>query len=314
MRDVCIIGIGQTPIGELWERSLRHLAFDALHAAVEEAGIERPDALFVGNMLAPRLNAQQQLGALIADFCGWRGIEAVTVEAACASGGAAFQAAVRAVASGMSEVAAVVGVDGAAHARSLLRGRRAAVVKELDGHGFRLLEHHFASGRDHERRVVKPSLGKRVPAAGDQEALVLSAPVEDFFRNRSVKGVLAQNEPLSRGMFPHQPVQMRQDFGDLWHFQLHTRQLAPEGGTGVGRRPDQVLEARISRDNRHPSHNHVPAAIKRRAGSLRSVNPITPAAASISIAPRPYTPSRENPHGHAAGGIKLPAVSHENRR
>ncbi len=111
MRDVCIIGIGQTPIGELWERSLRHLAFDALHAAVEEAGIERPDALFVGNMLAPRLNAQQQLGALIADFCGWRGIEAVTVEAACASGGAAFQAAVRAVASGMSEVAAVVGVE-----------------------------------------------------------------------------------------------------------------------------------------------------------------------------------------------------------
>lgn len=111
MRDVCIIGIGQTPIGELWERSLRHLAFDALHAAVEEAGIERPDALFVGNMLAPRLNAQQQLGALIADFCGWRGIEAVTVEAACASGGAAFQAAVRTVASGMSEIAAVVGVE-----------------------------------------------------------------------------------------------------------------------------------------------------------------------------------------------------------
>ena len=111
MRDVAIIGIGQTAIGELWERGMRQLAFDALSAALAESGVERPDALFVGNMLAPRLNNQQQLGAMIADFCGWRGIEATTVEAACASGGAAFQAAVRAVASGMLDVAAVVGRD-----------------------------------------------------------------------------------------------------------------------------------------------------------------------------------------------------------
>ncbi|MBN1121211.1 MAG: thiolase domain-containing protein [Anaerolineae bacterium] len=116
MRDVCIIGIGQTPLGELWDRSLRHLAFDALQAAANdaglaEAGIDRPDALFVGNMLSARTIDQAQLGALIADFCGWRGIEAATVEAACASGGAAFQAGVRAVASGMVDVAAVCGVE-----------------------------------------------------------------------------------------------------------------------------------------------------------------------------------------------------------
>lgn len=112
MRDVCIIGIGQTPIGELWDIGLRQLAYKALQAAMTDAGYdERPDALFVGNMLAPRLNAQQQLGALIADFAGWRGIEATTVEAACASGGVAFQAAVRSVASGMVDVAAAVGVE-----------------------------------------------------------------------------------------------------------------------------------------------------------------------------------------------------------
>ncbi len=111
MRDVYIIGIGQTPIGEMWETSLRQLAYQALQAAVAEAGVERPDALFVGNMLASRLNDQAQLGALIADFVGWRGIEAATVEAACASGGAAFQAGVRAVASGMADVVAVCGVE-----------------------------------------------------------------------------------------------------------------------------------------------------------------------------------------------------------
>ena len=53
MRDVCIIGIGQTPIGELWEYSLRDLAYNALQDAVKDAGIEQPDALYVANMLAP---------------------------------------------------------------------------------------------------------------------------------------------------------------------------------------------------------------------------------------------------------------------
>ncbi len=111
MRDVCIIGIGQTPIGELWDTSLRQLAYQALKAAAADAGIERPDALYVGNMLASRLSDQAQLGALVADFCGWRGIEAATVEAACASGGVAVQAGVRAIASGMADVVAVCGVE-----------------------------------------------------------------------------------------------------------------------------------------------------------------------------------------------------------
>lgn len=111
MRDVCIIGIGQTPIGELWEYSLRDLAYNALQDAVKDAGIEQPDALYVANMLAPRLSNQAHLGALIANHVGWRGIEATTVEAACASGGAAFQAALRAVASGMVDVVAVCGVE-----------------------------------------------------------------------------------------------------------------------------------------------------------------------------------------------------------
>jgi acetyl-CoA C-acetyltransferase len=111
MREVAIIGIGQTPIGELWDIGLRELAVKALKAAVADAGIERPQALFVGNMLASRLNDQAHLGALLADYAGWRGIEAATVEAACASGGAAMQAGVRAVASGAVDFAAVCGVE-----------------------------------------------------------------------------------------------------------------------------------------------------------------------------------------------------------
>lgn len=111
MRDVAIIGIGQTPIGEQWDVSLRQMAVRALQAACADAGIKKPDALYMGNMLAPRIADQAQLGALAADYAGWRGIEAATVEAACASGGAAMMAGVRAVASGYSDVVAVCGVE-----------------------------------------------------------------------------------------------------------------------------------------------------------------------------------------------------------
>ncbi|NPV68933.1 MAG: thiolase domain-containing protein [Anaerolineae bacterium] len=113
MREVCIIGIGQTPIGEQWELSLRQMAVRALKAAVADTGAPdlQPQALYVGNMLAARLNDQAHLGALIADYAGWRGIEAATVEAACASGGAAMMAGVRAVASGLADVVAVCGVE-----------------------------------------------------------------------------------------------------------------------------------------------------------------------------------------------------------
>lgn len=111
MQDVYVIGVGQTPIGELWDYSLRDLAYQALKGAFEDAGFNQPDALFVGNMMAAMLNRQVHVGALVADFAGLHGIEATTVEAACASGGAAFRAGYTAVASGAVNVAAVCGVE-----------------------------------------------------------------------------------------------------------------------------------------------------------------------------------------------------------
>src|SRR5574341_134262 len=111
MRDISIIGVGQTPVGEHWETSLRHLAYNAAHAALEDAGIERVDSLYVANMLAGELSHQEHLGALVADFLGLHGIEAVRVEAADASGGAALRQGYLAVASGVVDSVLVVGVE-----------------------------------------------------------------------------------------------------------------------------------------------------------------------------------------------------------
>ncbi|MEJ5201331.1 MAG: thiolase domain-containing protein [Anaerolineales bacterium] len=111
MTDVVIAGIGQTEVGEHWDIALRDLAFYAMDAAMRDAGGLRPQALFVGNMLAPNLSRQAHLGVLLADFAGMRGIDAVTVEAAGASGGAALRQGYLAVASGLVDVAVVVGVE-----------------------------------------------------------------------------------------------------------------------------------------------------------------------------------------------------------
>jgi len=111
LRDVSIIGIGQIEVGEHWERSLRDMGAAAVRLALQDAHLERPEALYVGNMLSGQLSRQENLGALIADHAGLRGIEAVKVEAACGSGAAALRLAYIAVAGGIHDVVVACGVE-----------------------------------------------------------------------------------------------------------------------------------------------------------------------------------------------------------
>ena len=111
MQKVAILGIGQTHIGEQWEKSLREIGGEAGLAAMHDAGVEKVDALFVGNMLSPMIDAQNQLGTYFADWIGLWHREAVKVEAACGSGAAALRAGIMAIASGEAETALVIGVE-----------------------------------------------------------------------------------------------------------------------------------------------------------------------------------------------------------
>src|SRR5512142_1547665 len=111
MREIAIIGIGQTPVGEHWEKSLRELAGEAVFAALADAQRETADGLFVGNMMSGILNRQENLGTLIADWVGLRGIEAFKVEAACGSGAGALRLALMAVSSGEMDCAIAMGVE-----------------------------------------------------------------------------------------------------------------------------------------------------------------------------------------------------------
>ncbi len=111
MRDASIIGVGRTPTGEFWDKSLRELAVEAVRAALVDAGLKRVDAVYVANALGGSLNGQLHLGPLLADYAGLRGVESYTIEAADASGGAALRTAYMAVASGVVDAALVLGVE-----------------------------------------------------------------------------------------------------------------------------------------------------------------------------------------------------------
>lgn len=111
MREVAVLGIGQTSVAEHWEYSLRELAGQAVKAALSDAGLTSVELIIVANMMSGILNHQDNLGACIADWIGFREVEAFKAEAACGSGGAAFRLGLQAVASGEVETALIVGVE-----------------------------------------------------------------------------------------------------------------------------------------------------------------------------------------------------------
>lgn len=138
MKEVGILRVGQIPVKEHWETSLRELAYQSIKEAVNTAEVDKVDALYVGNMLAGELSGQEHIGALISDYCGLDSIEAVRIEAAAASGGAALHQGVMSIASGMHECVVVTGVE-----------QMTDVLQETVSHGVSLAvdtEYELASG------------------------------------------------------------------------------------------------------------------------------------------------------------------------
>jgi acetyl-CoA C-acetyltransferase len=132
MRSTAIIGVGMTPVAEHWGLSLRELAAEAGQKALADAGITQPDAIYVANAYGSTFNFQTHLGTLVADYLGLDGVEAVSIEAADASGGAAIRQAHLAVASGAVESALVIGVEKATDMVGSDRVRARAVSLDAD--------------------------------------------------------------------------------------------------------------------------------------------------------------------------------------
>jgi acetyl-CoA C-acetyltransferase len=113
MRKVGIVGIATTMFKARWiEKTYYELAFDAVKAAFEDAGIDRNmiESVVYG-IYNDFWTRQYQPDAFCHDYLGMGLKPMVRVNAGGATGGAAFRAGFTEVASGMSDVCLVVGVE-----------------------------------------------------------------------------------------------------------------------------------------------------------------------------------------------------------
>jgi len=118
MRDVAIIGAGMTKFGKFLERSLKDLAREAVEGALQSAGIDKSQVqvAVVGNATAGLITGQEMIrGQVVLRELGIGGIPVINTENACASSSTAFHLGWLYVASGMYDVALVVGMEKLTH-------------------------------------------------------------------------------------------------------------------------------------------------------------------------------------------------------
>ena len=111
MRDVAVIGTGMTKWGELWEKSLRTIFVETALLALDDAGVDQIDSMYVGSMSSGLFVGQEHIASMLADYLGQNPIPSTRVETACASGGLAFRLGWMEVASGISDVVLVGGIE-----------------------------------------------------------------------------------------------------------------------------------------------------------------------------------------------------------
>ena len=111
MREVAVIGIGMNKWGEIWEYSIRDLLTESALLALDDAGIDKVDAMYIGCMSSGLFCDQEHLGSMGPDMAGLCPTPGIRIESACASGGLAFRTGYMHVASGMADTVMVTGVE-----------------------------------------------------------------------------------------------------------------------------------------------------------------------------------------------------------
>jgi len=97
--------------GEIWNDSLRDMYVEAAVDALNDAGVDKVDGMYVGSMTPGLFVGQEHLGSLLADYLGIKNLPCTRVESACASGGVALKSAFLEVASGHSNLVIAGGVE-----------------------------------------------------------------------------------------------------------------------------------------------------------------------------------------------------------
>ena len=108
MREVAVIGVGQSKFGKFPEKTAWELGREAVVAALKDADIAPKQIQFA---YASRLHEPFVIGQHILKEVGVRGIEIVNVQNDCAGGSTAFRGAWKEIANGCYDVGIAIGAE-----------------------------------------------------------------------------------------------------------------------------------------------------------------------------------------------------------
>jgi benzoylsuccinyl-CoA thiolase BbsB subunit len=108
MRDVAVIGIGQSTFGKFPQKTATELGREAVLAAIKDAGIKPRD---IQVAYTARLYDCWVTGQCILSDVGIHGIEMINVENACAGGATAFRGVWKEIADGRYDIGIAIGVE-----------------------------------------------------------------------------------------------------------------------------------------------------------------------------------------------------------
>jgi len=108
MREVAVIGIGQSTFGKFPQKTATELGREAVLAAIKDAGIKPRD---IQVAYTARLYDCWVTGQCILSDVGIHGIEMINVENACAGGATAFRGVWKEIADGRYDIGIAIGVE-----------------------------------------------------------------------------------------------------------------------------------------------------------------------------------------------------------
>lgn len=111
LRDVAIVGVGQSHFGNRFDVRIDELAWEAFKEALLDADLSIKDIEFLVVGCAGGWNAEALPAVICSEYCGTLPRGSMRVEAACATGSAAVAVAYNMIASGFVDVAMALGVE-----------------------------------------------------------------------------------------------------------------------------------------------------------------------------------------------------------
>ncbi len=109
MKDVAIVGVGQTAFVRGYEGSIRELAFEAFREAMQDAGITQKDVDASIFCSAPEYDKQRSPAGVLAEYLGLIPQPTFYVETVCSSSSTGLKVAYGMIKSGLHDVVVVLG-------------------------------------------------------------------------------------------------------------------------------------------------------------------------------------------------------------